>query len=262
MQYTVIIQRSQQSMLSPQEQLRFSRQTMLKSIGEQGQQALKNAKVMIVGLGGLGNPASLYLNAAGIGTLYLVDGDTIDMSNLPRQVLFNDSQVSQSKADTAAEQLQLQSSGTEIEVLDEMLDEELADYYFPLVDLVLDCTDNITTRYLINQKCLEHKKPLIIGAATGFDGQYMFVEPNIADSACYQCLFPINKKAPENNCQTLGILGPVLAIVGGLQALQAIKFLTGNKVATNRLNIFDGLNNSWQQLSIKKQRHCPACSSE
>ena len=90
MQYTVIIQRSQQSMLSPQEQLRFSRQTMLKSIGEQGQQALKNAKVMIVGLGGLGNPASLYLNAAGIGTLYLVDGDTIDMSNLPRQVLFND----------------------------------------------------------------------------------------------------------------------------------------------------------------------------
>lgn len=248
-------------MLSPQEQLRFSRQTMLKSIGEHGQQALKNAKVMIVGIGGLGNPVSQYLNAAGIGTLYLVDGDSIDISNLPRQVLFNESQVSQAKADTAAEQLKQQNSATDIEVLDEMLDEELADYYFPLVDLILDCTDNIATRYLINQKCLEHKKPLIIGAATGFDGQYMFVDPTVEDSACYQCLFPINKKAPENNCQTLGILGPILAIVGGLQALQAIKFITGNALVPNQLNIFDGLHNSWQQLSIKKQQNCPACNS-
>ena len=141
-----------------------------------------------------------------------------------------------------------------------MLDEELADYYFPLVDLVLDCTDNISARYLINQKCVEHNKPLIIGAATGFDGQYMFVDPNSEDSACYQCLFPMNKKAPENNCQTLGILGPILAIVAGVQALQAIKFLTGHKIPTNKLNIFDGLSNTWQQFSVKKQSDCPACS--
>lgn len=246
-------------MLSPQEQLRFSRQTMLNSIGEGGQQALKNATVMIIGVGGLGNPVSLYLNAAGIGTLYLVDGDNIDISNLPRQVLFDESQVTQGKADTAAEQLRQKNSDTNIEVIDEMLDEELADYYFPLVDLVLDCTDNINARYLINQKCLEHEKPLIIGAATGFDGQYMFVDPN-NNSACYQCLFPVNKKAPENNCQTLGILGPILAIVGGIQALQAIKFLTGHEIPTNKLNIFDGLSNAWQQFSVKKQNDCPACS--
>lgn len=247
-------------MLSPQEQLRFSRQTMLKTIGEQGQQNLKNAKVLIVGVGGLGNPVSLYLNAAGIGTLYLVDGDKIDISNLPRQILFNEAHVSQGKADIAADMLQQKNSDTHIEVLDEMLDEELADYYFPLVDLVLDCTDNIATRYLINEKCLEHKKPLIIGAATGFDGQYMFVNPNEEDSACYQCLFPASKKAPENNCQTLGILGPILAIVGGVQALQAIKLLSGNQIKTNQLSIFDGLSNSWQQLSVKKQKNCSACA--
>lgn len=248
-------------MLSQHEQLRFSRQTILKGIGEQGQQALKNASVLIIGVGGLGNPVSLYLNAAGVGNIYLVDGDSVEISNLPRQIMFNETDIGENKADSCAEKLQQLNSSTNIEVLDEMLDAELADYYLPLVDLVLDCTDNINSRYLINQKCLEHKKPLMIGAATGFDGQHMFVDPNIADSACYQCLFPASKKPPENNCQTLGILGPVLAIIGGMQALQAIKFLTGNSVATNQLNIFDGLHNSWQQFTVKKQANCPVCSA-
>tara|TARA_R110000737_G_C14517373_1_gene474743 strand:+ start:172 stop:918 length:747 start_codon:yes stop_codon:yes gene_type:complete len=248
-------------MLSQHEQLRFSRQTILKGIGEQGQQALKNASVLIIGVGGLGNPVSLYLNAAGVGNIYLVDGDSVEISNLPRQIMFNETDIGENKADSCAEKLQQLNSSTNIEVLDEMLDAELADYYLPLVDLVLDCTDNINSRYLINQKCLEHKKPLMIGAATGFDGQHMFVDPNIADSACYQCLFPASKKPPENNCQTLGILGPVLAIIGGMQALQAIKFLTDNSVATNQLNIFDGLHNSWQQFTVKKQANCPVCSA-
>tara|TARA_R110000737_G_scaffold4096_2_gene13614 strand:- start:10533 stop:11279 length:747 start_codon:yes stop_codon:yes gene_type:complete len=247
-------------MFSQQEQLRFSRQTILKGIGAQGQQALKNSSVLIVGVGGLGNPVSLYLNAAGVGSIYLADGDSIDISNLHRQILFNEKDIGKNKADTCAEKLQQLNSSTNIEILDEMLDAELADYYLPLVDLVLDCTDNINSRYLINQKCLEHKKPLIIGAATGFDGQHMFVNPNIADSACYQCLFPSSKNPPENSCQTIGIIGPVLAIIGGMQALQAIKFLTGNSVATNQLNIFDGLNNTWQQFSLKKQAKCPICS--
>ena len=118
-------------MLSQQEQLRYSRQTMLKGIGEQGQQALKNARVLIVGVGGLGNPVSLYLNAAGVGHIYLVDGDSIDISNLPRQILFNDADIAHNKADTSAEKLQQLNSSTNIEVLDEMLDTELADYYFP-----------------------------------------------------------------------------------------------------------------------------------
>jgi len=233
---------------------------MLKKIGEQGQIALQNAKVLIVGVGGLGNPVSLYLAAAGVGTLYLADGDNIELSNLPRQVLFNEDDISQNKADIAAEKLMAQNTDISVEAIDEMLNQELCDYYFPQVDLVLDCSDNINTRYLINQACVQHKTPLIIGAATGFDGQQMVVNANDDNSACYQCLFPATEKAPTNNCQTVGIISPVLAIIAGMQSLQAIKLLTGNKVQTNQLNIFDGLSNQWQQFTMKKQSSCPVCS--
>ncbi len=246
-------------MLTQKEQLRYSRQIMLKSIGEDGQTALRNAKVLIVGMGGLGNPVSLYLAAAGIGTLLIADGDTVDITNLQRQILFTEEDVNKSKADTAAEKLQQRNGDVNIEIIDEMLDRELCDYYFPDVDLVIDCTDNITTRYLINEHCVKHKVPLIVGAATGFDGQQMVVDPRNNDSACYQCLFPVSKKAPLNNCQTVGILGPILAIIAGMQSLQAIKLLTGGTVHINQLNLFDGLSNKWQQFKMKKQKKCPIC---
>lgn len=248
-------------MLTQQEQLRYSRQIMLKNIGDEGQVALSNAKVLIVGMGGLGNPVSLYLAAAGVGTLIIADGDTVDISNLQRQILFTEQDINKNKADTASEKLQQHNNNITIEVIDEMLDEELCNYYFPDVDIVIDCTDNINTRYLVNKYCVKHKTPLIVGAATGFDGQQMVVDPRDDNSACYQCLFPASKKAPINNCQTTGILGPILAIVAGMQSLQAIKLLTGNSVQINQLNLFDGLSNQWQQFTMKKQTSCPICST-
>ena len=247
-------------MLTSKEQLRYSRQIMLNNIGEQGQLSLSEAKVLIVGVGGLGNPASMYLAAAGVGTLYLADGDSIEITNLQRQVLFNEKDIDLNKADVAAEKLQQQNPEVTIEVIDEMLDKELCDYYVNQVDCVLDCSDNIATRYLINQSCIEHKVPLVVGAATGFDGQQLVVDPREPTSACYQCLFPASEKAPANNCQTIGIIGPVLAIVAGMQSLQAIKLLTGNKVQLNQLSLFDGLANQWQQFNLKKQDNCPVCS--
>lgn len=246
-------------MLTSKEQLRYSRQIMLKSIGEEGQLSLQNAKVMIVGMGGLGNPVSLYLATAGVGTLFIADGDSVDITNLQRQILFTENDLDKNKADTAAEKLQYHNNDITIEVIDEMLDSELCDYYFPTMDLVIDCSDNIQTRYLINQHCVAHKIPLIVGAATGFDGQQLVVDPRNIDSACYHCLFPESKKAPENNCQTIGILGPVLSIVAGMQSLQAIKLLTGNAIHINQLNLFDGLTNQWQQFKIKKQDSCTVC---
>ena len=253
-------------MLTSQEQLKYSRQIIVDKIGEQGQIALRNAKVLIVGVGGLGNPASLYLAAAGVGTLYLADGDSIELSNLPRQIQFCESDINQNKADIATEKLNEQFPDSHIEAIDEMLDQELCDYYFPQVDLVLDCSDNIKTRYLINQACITHKIPLVIGAATGLDGQQLVVDPRDNNSACYHCLFPETLKAPANNCQTLGILGPVLAIIGGMQALQAIKLLTsdvkGSHAQINQLNLFDGLSNQWQQFNIKKQASCSVCGKE
>ncbi len=246
-------------MLTTQEQLKYSRQIMMDKIGEQGQVALRNARVLIVGVGGLGNPASLYLAAAGVGTLYLADGDSIELSNLPRQIQFHQKDINLNKADVAAERLSKQFPDCETEAIDEMLDKELCDYYLPLVDLVLDCSDNIKTRYLINQACVEHKTPLVIGAATGFDGQQLVVDSRDESSACYHCLFPSSEKAPVNNCQTIGILGPVLAIIAGSQALQAIKLLTNNDAQLNQLNLFDGLSNQWQQFNMKKQKNCTVC---
>lgn len=246
-------------MLTTHEQLKYSRQIMMNKIGEQGQSALRHAKVLVVGVGGLGNPVSLYLAAAGVGTIYLADGDTIELSNLPRQIQFSDQDIDNNKADTAAEKLSEQCPDCHIEAIDEMLDQELCDYYLPQVDLVLDCSDNIQTRYLINQACVTYKVPLVIGAATGFDGQQLVVDPRDEDSACYHCLFPKTEKAPANNCQTMGILGPVLAIIGGMQALQAIKVLTGNSAQINQLNLFDGLANKWQHFTMKKQASCDVC---
>jgi len=252
--------------LTTQEQLKYSRQIMIKKIGEQGQVALRNAKVLIVGVGGLGNPVSLYLAAAGVGTLYLADGDTIELSNLPRQIQFSEQDVNQNKADIAADKLNSQFPDSDVEAIDEMLDQELCDYYLPQVDLVLDCSDNIQTRYLINQVCVAHKVPLVIGAATGFDGQQLVVDPRDESSACYHCLFPSSETPPANNCQTLGILGPVLAIIAGMQALQAIKILTGNSTKhdaqINQLNLFDGLSNQWQQFAMKKQENCRVCGKK
>jgi molybdopterin/thiamine biosynthesis adenylyltransferase len=247
-------------MLSQNEQLRYSRQIMLNKIGENGQLALREAKVLIVGMGGLGNPVSLYLAAAGVGTLFLADGDKVDITNLQRQILFSEQDVGNNKADVGAEKLQQHNSEITIEVVDEMLDAELANYYIEQVDVVIDCTDNIATRYLLNQVCVDKKTPLIVGAATGFDGQQLVVDPRHPESACYQCLFPAGEKAPTNNCQTVGVVGPVLAIVAGMQSLQAIKLLTGNAIHINQLNMFDGLSNQWQQFSLKKQDNCPICS--
>ena len=246
-------------MLTTQEQLKYSRQIMMGKIGEQGQIALRNAKVLIVGVGGLGNPVSLYLAAAGVGTLYLADGDTIELSNLPRQIQFSEQDIDQNKADVAAEKLNAQFPDSHTEAIDDMLDQELCDYYLPQVDLVLDCSDNIKTRYLINNACVRHKVPLVVGAATGFDGQQLTIDPRDESSACYHCLFPETEKAPANNCQTIGIIGPVLAMIAGMQSLQAIKLLTGNKVQINQLNLLDGLANQWQQFNMKKQTNCTVC---
>lgn len=247
-------------MLTRHEKLKYSRQLMLNSFGESGQLALQKAKILIVGMGGLGNPAAQYLAASGVGTLYLADGDVIEVTNLPRQILFNEQDIGQKKVDAAEQKLTTQYPEVHIEVIDEMLDEEMASYYISQVDIVLDCTDNIAARYLLNACCVSQKKPLVVGAATGFDGQCLIVNTQKENSACYQCLFPASEKTPEQNCQTLGILGPVLSIIGGMQALQAIKQLIGVNVSTNELLMFDGLSATWQKFTLPKNADCPVCT--
>ena len=251
-------------MLTTKEQLRYSRQTMLKNIGESGQLKLQQAKVLIVGLGGLGCPVSVYLASAGIGTLLLCDDDDIELTNLQRQILFTESDIGQNKAECAKDKLLALNHHCDIEVIDERLDEELAQYHIPDADIVIDCTDNIATRYLLNKLCYQYDVPLVIGAATGFDGQTMLVDPK-QNSACYECLFPNttsnNAESEGGNCQTLGILGPVLAIVGGMQAMTALKYLTNNQTTINQLLMFDGTSQTWQPFKLNKQAYCQVCQN-
>lgn len=246
-------------MLSAQEKLRYSRQIMVEKIGEEGQLRLRNATVLIVGMGGLGNPVAMYLAAAGVGNLIIADGDQVDITNLQRQILFAQQDVERNKADCAVEKLQANNSDIRIESVDEMLDDELADYYVAQADLIIDCTDNIAARYRLNAACIAHEKPFIVGAATGFEGQQLTIDPREDNFACYQCLFPRSEKAPANNCQSVGIIGPVLAIIAGTQATEAIKLLAGLPVQTNRLAMYDGFVQHWQYFNVPKQYNCPAC---
>jgi sulfur carrier protein ThiS adenylyltransferase len=247
-------------MLSDQEQLRYSRHLLLNSVGEQGQVKLKNASVLIIGLGGLGSPVSLYLAAAGVGKLFLADGDKLDITNLQRQVLYTSADVDENKAELAERRLSELNPEIDIEAIDEMLDQEDLDYYLEQVDLVIDCTDNLTTRKMINQACWQAKKPLVIGAAIRTEGQLIVVDPRQQNCACYQCLLGENSNEQAMNCQTAGVLGPVLGIIGSMQALEAVKLILGHPVTTNKIKLFDGLSASWQEFKINKQVSCSVCN--
>ncbi|WOH37278.1 HesA/MoeB/ThiF family protein [Thalassotalea fonticola] len=243
-------------MLTDQEQLRYSRQLLLKGFDVEQQRALKNACILIVGAGGLGNPAALYLAGAGVGKIIISDGDNIDVTNLQRQIIYQQDNVGHNKAEVTCEHLTGLNQEIDIEAIDEMIDAESLDYYLPEVDLVLDCTDNLSTRYLINAKCIEHKTPLLSAAAIRFEGQLMFINPNDSDFCCYECFYPKTKGEPSLNCSTAGVLGPILGIIGSMQALQAVKFLIGKNVPSNQVMLFDGLALQWQAFNITKNSSC------
>jgi len=239
---------------------------MLPEIGELGQIKLNNAKVLIVGVGGLGAPVALYLAAAGIGNLYLADDDDVELSNLQRQIIFTQQQLKQSKVSAAKESLIQLNSHITVTALAQRLtlgsgNNEMADM-FAQIDLVIDCTDNMPTRQMINKLCVMHKAPLIVGASIRMEGQLISFNAQQADSACYHCLYPFAETAEVNNCSTSGVLGPIVGIVGSLQALEAIKYLTGMPLASfNRLMRFDGKTLQWQHLSVAKDPQCSVCSA-
>lgn len=243
-------------MLTSNEQLRYSRQLLLKGFSETEQLQLKNAKVLIVGLGGLGNPVAMYLAATGVGQLILADGDNIDVTNLQRQVMFHTEQVGENKAEIAFQHLTKLNPEIDIEVIDEMLDDEQLDYYASEMDLIIDCTDNLSTRYAINLACVNHKTPLISGAAIRFEGQLFVINPTADDYACYECFYPKDKGEPALNCSTAGVLGPVLGVIGSMQALEAIKLLTKKQTSANKIKLFDGLSGQWQEFKIGKRSNC------
>ncbi|WP_145520897.1 HesA/MoeB/ThiF family protein [Yersinia mollaretii] len=244
--------------LSDQDFLRYSRQLLLEDLGPEGQQKLKQASVLIVGLGGLGSPAALYLAAAGVGKLWLADDDALEISNLQRQVLYRTADMGQNKAKLAQRHLQSLNPQIEAITLDQRLAGSILTEAVAAVDLVLDCCDNMETRHQVNAACVLAGKPLISGSAVGFSGQLLIIEPPYAHG-CYACLYP-SKETQQRNCRTAGVLGPVVGVIGTLQALEAIKMLAGLPSAlSGKLRLFDGKQQSWSTLQLSKASHCPAC---
>ncbi|MCK5440477.1 MAG: HesA/MoeB/ThiF family protein [Maribacter sp.] len=229
---------------------RYQRQTILKEFGPQAQQKLLEAKVLVVGAGGLGVPVLTYLNAMGVGTLGIVDADEISLSNLHRQVLYNEEEVGQSKVSVSLKKLKDQNSGTNLVAHDTFLTRENALRIVKEYDLVVDATDNFPTRYLINDSCVILKKPIIYGALHGFEGQVSVF--NHKGGPTYRCLFP-SMPSPEEipNCNEHGVLGIVPGIIGNLQALEAVKVLTGvGEVLSGKLLLFNGLAQSFQKIKF------------
>ncbi|MDD9156117.1 HesA/MoeB/ThiF family protein [Aliivibrio sp. S4TY2] len=251
--------------LSDQDFLRYSRQIMLPDIGEKGQVTLRNSTVLIVGCGGLGSSVGMYLSASGIGTLIIADGDKVELSNLQRQVVYRDNNLNQNKAMAMAQQLKGLNGITHIEVISHKLTEPELSRFINQVDVVLDCSDNLPTRHEINAACVKHKVPLISGAAIGWQGQLMLFSNHVTENntSCYHCLFPFAESHQTQNCQSFGIVGPVVGMIGNLQALETIKYLTQpSYMKWDSIHQFDGRTLSWSSLTIPKDNQCSVCSSE
>ncbi|MGS2719667.1 molybdopterin-synthase adenylyltransferase MoeB [Paraglaciecola aestuariivivens] len=245
--------------LTAQQAMRYHRQILLPKFDLDKQELLLNAHVLVVGLGGLGCAAAQYLAASGVGQFTLVDDDQVDSSNLQRQVLHGETDIGRHKCDSAQASLLNLNAKLQIQSIKARL--TMADYnkLLPSVDLVLDCTDNLASRNLLNQVCYQQQKNLVSGAAIRMEGQLICVQPK-TNSACYAC---ISQFITEQNltCVEAGIMSPVVGVIGSMQALEAIKLLTGyGQSLTNTLMLFDGIQGQWQSFTVAKHPECKICS--
>ncbi|EAB7636514.1 HesA/MoeB/ThiF family protein [Salmonella enterica] len=240
--------------------MRYSRQILLGDIAIEGQQKLLASHVLIVGLGGLGSPAALYLAGAGIGTLTLADDDDVHLSNLQRQILFTTDDIAHPKAQAAKLRLAQLNPGSELIVLQQRLTGDVLKNAVARADVVLDCTDNMATRQEINAACVALNTPLISASAVGFGGQLMVLAPPW-EQGCYRCLWPDDVE-PERNCRTAGIVGPVVGVMGTLQALEAIKLLSGIETPNGQLRLFDGKTSQWRSLALRRASGCQVCGGQ
>jgi molybdopterin/thiamine biosynthesis adenylyltransferase len=243
------------------ELLRYSRHILLPELGVEAQQRFAAAHALIVGVGGLGSPVALFLAAAGVGRLTLCDPDTVDLTNLQRQLLFGTSQIGQPKVHAARSRLASINPAVDIVPIEERMDAARLGPLVELADVVIDCSDNFDTRHALNVCCVEHRKPLVSGAAVRFDGQIAVFDSRKAGNPCYHCLFGSSGEVDETPCATMGVFAPLVGIVGSTQAAEALKILAGvGETLAGRLLIVDALSMEWRQLRITRDPGCPVCS--
>lgn len=241
--------------------LRYSRHILLPQIGIEGQERLHAASVLIVGAGGLGCPAALYLGAAGVGHLMLADADVVDLTNLQRQIGHGTASVGMNKAVSLRQQILSINPQVEVQALALRLSGEALMEAVARADVVLDCTDNFASRHAINQACVVLHKPLVSGAALGFAGQLAVFDSRIPDSPCYQCLFPeMEEEGP--NCSEAGVLSPLVGVIGAMQAVETIKILSGaGKPAQGRLLLYDAANGQFREIRVPRDSACKVCGA-
>ncbi len=248
-------------MLNDEELLRYSRQILLAQVDIDGQLRLKGSRVLIVGLGGLGSPVALYLAAAGVGELHLADFDTVDLTNLQRQVMHDTAAVGLRKVDSAMARLQAINPQVALVAHRQALDEDSLAQAVGAVDLVLDCCDNFATREAVNAACVAAGKPLVSGAAIRLEGQLSVFDPRNPLSPCYHCLYGHGSEA-ELTCSEAGVLGPLVGLVGSLQALEALKLLAGfGEPLVGRLLLVDALGTRFRELRVKRDPACSVCGA-
>lgn len=246
--------------MTDEQLLRYSRHILLDALGIEGQQRILNAHALIIGAGGLGSPAALYLASAGVGKITLVDDDTVDFTNLQRQILHTQARVGMAKAESGKQALSAINPEIEIIPLQQRLSGAALDTLVASADIVLDCTDNFATRHAINRACVHHRKPLVSGAAIRFDGQISVYDLHRDDSPCYHCLFPEGDDIEEVRCAVMGVFAPLTGIIGTMQAAEALKLLAGiGESLTGRLLLLDTLDMEWRSVRFKKDAGCAVC---
>jgi len=242
--------------------LRYSRHILLEEIGIEGQQRILDGHALVIGAGGLGSPVALYLGSAGVGHITVVDHDTVDVTNLQRQIAHTLGRVGQSKVDSMVQAVAAINPEVRITPVVARADAALLDALVAQTDVVLDCCDNFTTRHAVNAACVKHRKPLVSGAAVRFDGQISVYDPRSPTSPCYACVFPPHDNFEETRCATLGVFAPLVGIIGSMQAAEALKLLSGaGSSLAGRLLMLDGRNMEWHEMRLPRNPACAVCAT-
>ena len=247
--------------MNDQELLRYSRHILLDDIGIEGQEKILSAHVVVIGAGGLGSAAAPYLAAAGVGKITLIDHDVVDLTNLQRQIMHRQTSIGMPKVSSAKTMLQDLNPHLNVVALQQKVTSDLLDELLPTATVVLDCTDNFSSRHLINAACVKHKTPLISGAAIRFDGQLTVIDPRQTGTPCYACLFPQDQKFDEVQCSTMGVFSPLVGIIGAMQSAQALQVITGvGKSLCGKLLLWDARSTQIDTIELHQRDNCEVCS--
>ncbi|OGB01002.1 MAG: molybdopterin biosynthesis protein MoeB [Burkholderiales bacterium RIFCSPHIGHO2_12_FULL_69_20] len=242
--------------------LRYSRHILLDEIGIEGQTRLLQSHALVIGAGGLGSPVALYLGTAGVGRLTLVDHDTVDVTNLQRQIAHNLSRVGSPKAESARSTINAINPDVQVIAVTQRADAPWLDAAVQGADVVIDCSDNFDTRHAVNAACVAHHKPLVSGAAIGFDGQVSVYDSRQAEAPCYACIFPAESTFEEVRCSTMGVFAPLVGIIGTVQAAEALKLLMGvGSSLAGRLQMLDARTMEWTEIRMARQPGCAVCGA-